>query len=60
MLPAEDPDAPRSGDELASKPERQFRAPFEKLEATRAESENAKRRARGLGDMLLWEATWNG
>ena len=60
MLPAEDPEAPRSWDEFASKLERKFRALLQNLEAMRAELEDAKRRARQFEDTLRRGATWNG
>ncbi len=49
MLAAEDSEGPRSWDELASN-----------LGAMRADHKCAIRRARGLEDSLLREATWNG
>lgn len=60
MLPAKDPEAPRSWDKLTSKFDRRFSALLKKLKTIRVELEDARRQARTLGNTLLREAMWNG
>lgn len=59
-MAAGDPEVPRNWDELASKLERKFRALLKKLDAMRAELEDAERRARQLEHRLLREVSLNG